>query len=108
MRITSNSDSNHGTMRAERGTENWECASLEVGSVMKRRVMGTLILMARLIGLGLIVLGVLSLPQTRFLTGNIAGKIGIVAALALGFVGILWLIAVQVFLYFFDQFLSRN
>jgi len=75
---------------------------------MKRRVMGTLILIARLIGLGLIVLGVLSLPQTRFLIGNIAGKIGIVAALALGLVGLLWLIAVQVFLYFFDQFLSRN
>jgi len=75
---------------------------------MKRRVMGTLILIARLIGLGLIVLGVLSLPQIRFLTGNIAGKIGIVAALALGFAGILWLIALQVFLYFFDQFLSRN
>jgi len=75
---------------------------------MKRRVMGTLILVARLIGLGLIVLGVLSLPQTRFLTGNSAGKIGMVAALAVGVVGILWLIAVQVFVHFFDQFLSRN
>lgn len=75
---------------------------------MKRRAMGGWILIARLIGLGLIVLGILSLPQTRFVTGNISGKLGVVAALALGVVGVLWLIAVQVFLYFFDQFLSRN
>lgn len=75
---------------------------------MKRRVMGSMILIARLIGLGLIVLGVLSLPQVRFLTGSMAGKIGIVAGLVLGVVGIVWLIAVQVFLRFFDQFLSRN
>jgi len=75
---------------------------------MKRRVTGSMILIARLVGLGLIVLGVLSLPQTRFLTGSMAGKIGVVAALVLGLVGIVWLIAVQVFLRFFDQFLSRN
>lgn len=75
---------------------------------MKRQVMGSVILIARLIGLGLVVLGALSLPQMRFLTGNIAGKLGIVAALALGLVGIVWLIAVQLFLRFFDQFLSRN
>ena len=30
------------------------------------------------------------------------------SSLALAFVGILWLIALQVFLKFFDQFLSRN
>jgi hypothetical protein len=77
-------------------------------SIMKRRVMGSPILIARLIGLGLIVLGALSLFEVRFLTGSITGKIGIVAALALGMAGVVWLIAVQVFLYFFDQFLSRN
>jgi hypothetical protein len=75
---------------------------------MKRRVIGGVILIARLIGLGLIVLSALSLAQMRFLAGNIAGKFGIVAALALGLGGIVWLIAVQIFLRFFDQFLSRN
>jgi hypothetical protein len=75
---------------------------------MKRRVLGSLILIARLIGLGLIVLGALSLFEIRFLSGNIAGKIGIVAALALAIAGVVWLIAVQVFLHFFDQFMSRN
>lgn len=75
---------------------------------MKRRVIGGVILIARLIGLGLIVLSALSLVQMRFLAGNIAGKFGIVAALALGLGGIVWLIAVQIFLRFFDQFLSRN
>ena len=75
---------------------------------MKRRVMGIPILIARLIGLGLIVLAIMSLPQMRFLTGNIASKIGIVAALVLGLAGLVWLIAIQIFLRFFDQFLSRN
>jgi hypothetical protein len=75
---------------------------------MKRRAMGGAILVARLIGLGLIVLSVLSFLQTRFLAGGFAGKVGVLAALVLGLAGIVWLIAVQAFLYFFDQFLSRN
>jgi len=75
---------------------------------MKRRVMGVAVSIARLIGLGLVLLGALSLPQMRLFTGSIAGKIGMVAALALVVVGIVWLIVVQLFLHFFDQFLSRN
>jgi len=75
---------------------------------MKRRVMGSVVLIARLIGLGLIALGALSLFEVRFLTGSAAGKIGVVAALALGIAGVVWLIAVQLFLHFFDQFMSRN
>ncbi len=75
---------------------------------MRRRALGSLILIARLIGLGLILLGVLSLFEMRFPSDNIAGKIGIVAALALGIVGVVWLIAAQVFLHFFDHFMSRK
>jgi hypothetical protein len=56
----------------------------------------------------LIVLAVLSLPPMRFLTGSLAGIVEILSSLALGLVGIVWLIGVQVFLRFFDQFLSRN
>jgi hypothetical protein len=75
---------------------------------MKRRVLGGVILIVRLIGLALIMLSALSLFEMRFLTGSITGKVGIVAALALGIAGVAWLIAVQVFLHFFDQFMSRN
>jgi hypothetical protein len=75
---------------------------------MKRRMMGTTVLIARLIGIGFIVLGVVSLPQMRFLTGSPAGKLGLVSGLALVLVGIVWLGVVHIFLRFFDQFLSRN
>ena len=44
----------------------------------------------------------------RFLTGNIAGKFEMAAPIVLGLVGIVWLIAVHLFLRFFDLFLSRN
>jgi hypothetical protein len=75
---------------------------------MKRRVMGSMILLARVVGAGFILLGVLCLPQMRFLTGIGIGQVGVVLAVALGLSGIIWLVAVQVFISFFDQFLSRN
>ena len=75
---------------------------------MKRRAMGGAILVARLIGLGLIVLSALSLLEMRILAGGFAGTVGVLAALVLGLAGIVWLVAVQTFLHFFDQFLSRN
>lgn len=75
---------------------------------MRRRVMGPAVWIAKLIGLGFIVLAALSLLQLRFFPGNVTSKIGLVAALALGLVGVVWLVAVQIFLHFFDQFLSRN
>jgi hypothetical protein len=75
---------------------------------MKRRVIGRTVLVARLIGLALIVLGALSLVEMRFLTSHSARNLGLISGLALALVGIVWLGVVQVFLRFFDQFLSRN
>jgi hypothetical protein len=74
----------------------------------KRRVLGVLVGVARAIGLMLILLAILSVPQMRFLTARLKDSLGTLAALALGAVGILWLIAVECFIRFFDQFLSRN
>lgn len=74
----------------------------------RRRVLGVTISLARMIGLMLLVLAILSLPAMRFLTGSLAGGLGLLCSLALGLVGIMWLIGVQAFLCFFDQFLSRN
>jgi predicted tellurium resistance membrane protein TerC len=74
----------------------------------RRRVLGGMVGLARIIGFGLIVLAVLSLPPMRFLAGSLAGVVAILSSLALGVVGIVLLIGVQVFLRFFDQFLSRN
>lgn len=74
----------------------------------RRRVLGGMVGLTRTIGFALIMLAVLSLPSMRFLTGSLAGVVGILSSLALGVVGIVLLIGVQVFLRFFDQFLSRN
>jgi len=59
-------------------------------------------------GLLFVALAILSLPAMRSVTGNLAASLALVSSLALGFLGIVWLIGVQVFLRFFDQFLSRN
>lgn len=75
---------------------------------MTRGVVGRIAMGARVIGLVLVILAILSLPQMRFLTGPVAGSVGFVASVALGVVGVVWLIAVEGFLRFFDQFLSRN
>lgn len=74
----------------------------------KRRVLGMMVGIARAVGLVLIVLAILSLPQMRFLTAHFREGLGMASSLALGIVGILWLVAVECFIRFFDQFLSRN
>ena len=76
--------------------------------VMKRRVMGGVILAARMVGAMLAALGALSFVLMRFWGGGIANAFGMISALALVFAGVGSLVAVQVLLHFFDQFLSRN
>jgi hypothetical protein len=75
---------------------------------MTRSVVGRVAMVARVMGMALVVLGVISLPQMRSLTGRMAGSVELIASVALGVVGVVWLIAVEGFLRFFDQFLSRN
>ena len=74
----------------------------------KRMVLGPAILAARIFGCILIALAILGLPQMRFLTGPLASSIGLTVSVVLGLAGLVWLIGVQLFLRFFDTYLSRN
>jgi hypothetical protein len=74
----------------------------------ERLVFGAVIWVTRTFGWILIVIAVLGLPQLRSLTGRLASSFGLITSVALGLAGVAWLIAVQLFLRFFDRYLSRN
>ena len=74
----------------------------------KRVVFGIAVLVTRTIGWILVAIAVLSLPQIRSLLGNLANGLGWLTSLALGLAGVLWLVGVELFLHFFDSYLSRN
>jgi hypothetical protein len=74
----------------------------------KRRAIGAVIVVARILGWLLIALAILGLPQMRFLTGSLAGIFRWLSSLALVLAGIAWLVAVELFIRFFDQYLSHN
>lgn len=75
---------------------------------LKRPVIGIITAVARILGWLLVALAILSLPQMRFLTGGLEGTFRLLSSLALVFAGIVWLVAIELFLRFFDQYLSRN
>jgi hypothetical protein len=75
---------------------------------LKRPVIGIITVAARFLGWLLVVLAILGLPQMRFLTGGLEGTFRLLSSLALVFAGIVWLVAIELFLRFFDQYLSRN
>ena len=74
----------------------------------ERLVFGVVIWVTRTFGCILIVLAILGLPQMRPLTGRLASSFGLITSVALGLAGLVWLVAVQLFLRFFDRYLSRN
>lgn len=74
----------------------------------KRQVLGVVVRVTRAMGLILIVLAILGLPQMRFLTGRLAVSFELIMSVALGLAGVAWLVGVQLFLRFFDEYLSRN
>lgn len=74
----------------------------------KRQVFGIVIVVCRTLGLIVIVLAILGLPQMRFLTGTLASGFGLLTSVALALAGVAWLIGVEMFLRFFDKYLSRN
>jgi hypothetical protein len=74
----------------------------------ERLVFGVAIWVTRTFGWILIVIAVLGLPQLQSLTGRLAASFGLITSVALGLAGVAWLIAVQLFLRFFDRYLSRN
>jgi hypothetical protein len=74
----------------------------------KRQVFGVALRVSRAAGVVLIIIAILGLPQMRFLTGRYADSFAILMSLTLGITGVVWLVGVEVFLRFFDRYLSRN
>lgn len=72
------------------------------------RVLGAAIMAARSAGLIVLLLAIGSIPQVRSLCGRFAADIGILSSVILGLAGLVWLALVELFLRFFDQYLSRN
>ena len=70
---------------------------------IKRRVMGPFIIAARVLGWLLIGLAILGL-----LTANLTGLFGWLSALALAVAGSVCLVALELFIRFFDQYLAHN
>ena len=74
----------------------------------RRRVLGGLFWIARFVGVILMLLAIFSLPQLQAFAGRWAGSVTLLASIALFLFGIVWLITIELFRHFFDQFLSRN
>jgi len=74
----------------------------------ERIVFTTALRISRAFGWILIALAILGIPQMRFLLGRLATSFGLLSSIFLGLAGIAWLVAVKLFLVFFDRYLSRN
>jgi hypothetical protein len=55
----------------------------------------------------LIALAILNVPQIAALTG-LAGRFRVLMSVGLGVLGIAWVVGLELFLRFFDRYLSRN
>jgi hypothetical protein len=74
----------------------------------KRRVIGAAVIGARICGLALLLLAIASLPQLRPLMGRVGTSLGTLSSVLLAVASLVWLALIEVFLRFFDQYLSRN
>jgi hypothetical protein len=68
-----------------------------------RRAFRFIVLGSRLVGRMLIALAFANLLQT-----GVLGSLPLISSVALGLVGGAWIIGLELFLTFFDNFLSRN
>ena len=75
---------------------------------LKRRLMGNFIILARILAGTLIALAILDIPRMQSLPPVMAQAIRWMSSVALLAAGILAFVAVQLFVRFFDQYLSRN
>jgi hypothetical protein len=74
----------------------------------ERIVFSTVLWTTRAFGWTLIALAILGMPQMKFLIGRVAAGFGLLSSIMLGLAGITWLVGVELFLHFFDRYLSRN
>ena len=73
-----------------------------------RVVFGVVLVVTRMIGWILIALAVLGLLHVRSHTEYLALSFSLLTSVALGLVGVAWLVGVEMFLRFFDRYLSPN
>lgn len=73
-----------------------------------RDVFGLALMCSRALGVLLIALAILGLPQMRFLTGRLTASLETIMSVTLMLAGVLVLFGGQMFLHFFDHYLSRN
>lgn len=74
----------------------------------RRRIMGGAVVLARVLGLLVVAVAILGLPQMRSVTGPFAPAFQVLTCAVLAVFGVAWLAGVKLFLRFFDQCLSRN
>ncbi len=72
-----------------------------------RRALHILVWASRAIGWILIAIAIVSSLQVGVVT-RLAGGLRLVSSLMLGLLGIAWIVGLELFLRFFDRFLSRN
>ncbi len=73
----------------------------------EHRALRRIVWVGRATGWVLIVLAILNVPQIGALTG-LAGGFRVLMSVALGVLGIAWVVGLGLFLRFFDRYLSRN
>ena len=71
------------------------------------RALRRIVWASRAVGWVVLALGVLSALQIGATT-HLANGFRVTSSLALALVGVVWIVGVEVFLHFFDRFLSRN
>ena len=72
-----------------------------------RRALRLVVWGCRSVGWALVVLALASGFHVRALTGW-GFNLGLLSSIALGVLGIVWVLAIELFLTFFDQYLSHN
>jgi len=73
----------------------------------ERRAFRIIVWGSRAFGWTLIAIAVINSLQVGVVTQT-GGSVKLLASLALGLLGIAWIVGLEVFLKFFDRFLSRN
>jgi len=71
------------------------------------RALRTIVWVGRAAGWALIALAIFNILQIGSLT-RLAGGFRMLTSVALGAVGLVWVIGLELFLRFFDRYLSRN
>lgn len=62
----------------------------------RRRIMGGAVVLAKVLGLLLVAVAILGLPQMRSITGRFAPTLEVLPRVGLGLVGIAWLAGVEI------------